>query len=93
MWLSHARLVPVPLGWGSSCSTWSWSPAGPDGQGKSKGQGPVVPHIAAAQQGLNGGGLGGPVSWQGVGPDPSWGLVQKGGRVPGGHGSGSAAEG
>jgi hypothetical protein len=37
MRLSHTRLVPVPAEQGSSCSTWSWSPAGPDGRGKSKG--------------------------------------------------------
>jgi hypothetical protein len=31
MWLSHSRLVPVPEVLGSSHSTWSWSPEGPDG--------------------------------------------------------------
>jgi hypothetical protein len=30
--LSHTRLVPAPVGRGSSHSTWSWSPAGPCGQ-------------------------------------------------------------
>jgi hypothetical protein len=36
MQLSPTRLVPVPVGQGSHCSTWSWSPVGPDGQ-ESKG--------------------------------------------------------
>jgi hypothetical protein len=57
MRLSHSRLVPVPAGQGSSCSTWSWSPAGPDGQGESKGTGPVIPRLPGAQQGLQGSGL------------------------------------
>jgi hypothetical protein len=30
MWLSHTRMGPVPVGWGSSCSTQTWSQAGPD---------------------------------------------------------------
>jgi hypothetical protein len=61
MQLSHAKLVPVPAGQGSNCSTWSWSPSGPDGRSL-RGGGPVVPRVAGAQQGLRGGGLGGQVS-------------------------------
>jgi hypothetical protein len=58
MQLSHAKLVPVPAGQGSNCSTWSWSPSGPDGRSL-RGGGPVVPRVPGAQQGLRGGGLGG----------------------------------
>jgi hypothetical protein len=44
-------MVPVPAGWESSHSTRRWSQAGPGGR--------VVPHVAGAQQGLKGIGLGG----------------------------------
>jgi hypothetical protein len=57
MQLSHARLVPVPEGRGSSYSTWSWSLAGPDGWVESEGNGLVIPCIAGAQQGLKPAGL------------------------------------
>jgi hypothetical protein len=33
MLLSHAKLLPVPVGQGFSHSTWSWSTASPEGQG------------------------------------------------------------
>jgi hypothetical protein len=50
------QLVPVPAGQGSSHSTWSWSPAGPDGQGKSKGPGSGCPTH----------------SWGSAGPEGRW---------------------
>jgi hypothetical protein len=57
MWLSCARLVPVPVGQGSSHSTWIWGPAGPDGWRESEVM--TIPRVARARQGLKCGGLGG----------------------------------
>jgi hypothetical protein len=87
MWLSRSRLVPVPVGWGSSHSTRSWSQAGPDGRGRSM----FIPRAAGAQQGLKGGGLGGTciLASCGIGSGLAW----TGGGDPGGHGSGGRAEG
>jgi hypothetical protein len=55
MWLSCARLVPVPAGRGSSPSTVRWSRAGPDGQGESEGWGSGHP--------THGWGSAGPEGW------------------------------
>jgi hypothetical protein len=96
MQLSHTRLVLVPVGWGSSLSTWSWSPAGSDGWGKSKGPGSVIPHIPGAQQDLKSSGLSG---GQGgsilviFGTGSRLGPAQMGGGDPGGCESNRAAEG
>jgi hypothetical protein len=57
VWLSHTRMVPVPAGWGSSCSTWSWSQAGPDGWG---GLGPAPGWGLAQIGGGDSGGCGFP---------------------------------
>jgi hypothetical protein len=50
--------VPVAVGWVSSCSTQSWSPARLDGRGCPRRRGLVIPQVAGAQQGLKGGGPG-----------------------------------
>jgi hypothetical protein len=87
--LSHTSMVPVPAGQGSSHSTWSWNQAGPDG----RGEGPVVPHVTGAQQGLKGSGLVWGGSAMSCGTSSSWGLAQTCGRFPGGRGFRGTAEG
>jgi hypothetical protein len=92
MWLSHARLVPVPAGQGSIHSTWSWSPAGPD-RLESQGWRFSHPTHSWAQQGLKGGGVGGRIFQRAVGLALGSDLVRMGGGDPGGRGSDVAAKG
>jgi hypothetical protein len=90
VWLSHTRMVPVPVGQGSSCSMQSWSQAGPDGW---VGSGcPGHGWGSAGPEGQWACGEG-PVSQQAVGPAPGSGRVQTGGGDPDGCGSGGTAKG
>jgi hypothetical protein len=85
-------LSPRLVGRGSSPSTRSWSPAGPDGQGSLRGGDPVVPCVAGAQQGLKGGGLGAGVLAS-CGTSSELGSSAAGCGNPGGLGSGGRSEG
>jgi hypothetical protein len=91
------RLVSVPVGPGSSHSTWSWCPTGPDCQGESewRGSGGRMCSWGSAGPegwwaGVTGGGAGIPESC-GTGSELGSGTV--GGGDPGGPGAGGAGEG
>jgi hypothetical protein len=92
MWLSHTRLVPVPVGQGSSVPYGAVALQGLLGRSL-RGRGPVIPCIAGAQQGLKGDGLGGGwISQRSVGLALGWGPAQMRGGDPGGRGSSAIAK-
>jgi hypothetical protein len=100
MQLFCARLVPVPVGWGSSHSTWSCSQARPagweesDGWEESNEWGSVCPTCSLGSAGPDrqwawGRGL---VFQQAMGPAVGWGAAWTGGRDHSGPGSYDVAE-